>query len=114
MISIAKKITGYSIAEPGGTSPPSGGAHFTDEADRRIKIESVPTPTVNSLRWEKRPVIAGGNPAWTYMVAATNAPGSLAESRDITRKAMPGEGNVVIDNVAWSLFQACNHRAQAV
>lgn len=38
------------------------------EADRRLTIDRVPEPVLESLRWPKRPKLVGGNPAWTYMV----------------------------------------------
>lgn len=38
------------------------------EADRRIRLDVAPTPTLSSLRWPGRPKLAAGNPSWTYMV----------------------------------------------
>jgi len=40
-----------------------------DDTNRRITIKSVPEPVLASLRWPGRPDLAGGNPAWTYMIA---------------------------------------------
>src|SRR4051812_9528148 len=40
----------------------------TSDADRRIRLEAAPSPALSSLRWPGRPRLAGGNPAWTYMV----------------------------------------------
>jgi ribonucleoside-diphosphate reductase alpha chain len=39
-----------------------------DDTNRRISIKSVPAPVLASLRWPGRPDLAGGNPAWTYMI----------------------------------------------
>jgi ribonucleoside-diphosphate reductase alpha chain len=39
-----------------------------DDHNRRITIKSVPEPVLASLRWPGRPDLAGGNPAWTYMI----------------------------------------------
>jgi ribonucleoside-diphosphate reductase alpha chain len=39
-----------------------------DDTNRRITIKSVPEPVLASLRWPGRPDLAGGNPAWTYMI----------------------------------------------
>jgi ribonucleoside-diphosphate reductase alpha chain len=39
-----------------------------DDTNRRIAIKSVPEPVLASLRWPGRPDLAGGNPAWTYMI----------------------------------------------
>ncbi len=39
-----------------------------NDVNRRIEIKSVPEPVLSSLRWPGRPGLAGGNPAWTYMI----------------------------------------------
>ncbi len=39
-----------------------------DDRNRRIEIKSVPAPVLSSLAWPGRPNLAGGNPAWTYMI----------------------------------------------
>jgi ribonucleoside-diphosphate reductase alpha chain len=39
-----------------------------DDVNRRITVKSVPAPVLASLRWPGRPDLAGGNPAWTYMI----------------------------------------------
>ncbi len=39
-----------------------------DDRNRRIEIKSIPAPVLTSLAWPGRPSLAGGNPAWTYMV----------------------------------------------
>jgi ribonucleoside-diphosphate reductase alpha chain len=38
------------------------------DPDRRIRLKELPTPTMASLRWEKRPKFTNGNPAHTYLV----------------------------------------------
>jgi ribonucleoside-diphosphate reductase alpha chain len=38
------------------------------DPDRRIRLDSIPEPALESLRWRKRPRPTGGNPAWCYMV----------------------------------------------
>lgn len=38
------------------------------DPDRRVHLETLPTPPTASLRWAKRPVSEEGNPSWTYMV----------------------------------------------
>ncbi len=38
------------------------------DADRRLRLESVPAPALASLRWQHRPRPANGNPAWCYFV----------------------------------------------
>ena len=39
-----------------------------EDRNRRIAIKSVPAPVLSSLAWPGRPSLAGGNPAWTYMI----------------------------------------------
>jgi ribonucleoside-diphosphate reductase alpha chain len=39
-----------------------------NDRNRRIEIKAVPEPVLASLRWPGRPGLAGGNPAWTYMI----------------------------------------------
>jgi ribonucleoside-diphosphate reductase alpha chain len=39
-----------------------------DDFNRRLAIKSIPAPVLSSLRWPGRPELAGGNPAWTYMI----------------------------------------------
>jgi ribonucleoside-diphosphate reductase alpha chain len=40
----------------------------TDDADRRITLDSAPRPALASLKWPHRPKSNTGNPSWTYMV----------------------------------------------
>jgi ribonucleoside-diphosphate reductase alpha chain len=40
----------------------------SNDRNRRIEIKSIPEPVLASLRWPGRPKLAGGNPAWTYMI----------------------------------------------
>jgi ribonucleoside-diphosphate reductase alpha chain len=39
-----------------------------NDRNRRIEIKAVPEPVLASLRWPGRPNLAGGNPAWTYLI----------------------------------------------
>jgi len=39
-----------------------------NDRNRRIEIKAIPKPVLASLRWPGRPKLAGGNPAWTYMI----------------------------------------------
>jgi ribonucleoside-diphosphate reductase alpha chain len=50
-------------------SPASQPQDFvSSDRNRRIEIKSIPEPVLASLRWPGRPKLAGGNPAWTYMI----------------------------------------------
>jgi len=42
------------------------------EKDHRIVLDAVPTPTLNSLRWPRRPELPNGNPSYTYTVRHPN------------------------------------------
>jgi len=41
---------------------------LVSDADRRLRLESVPQPALASLRWQHRPRPRNGNPAWCYFV----------------------------------------------
>ncbi|HZF18845.1 MAG TPA: adenosylcobalamin-dependent ribonucleoside-diphosphate reductase [Burkholderiales bacterium] len=50
-------------------SPASQPQDFVNnDRNRRIEIKTLPEPVLASLRWPGRPKLAGGNPAWTYMI----------------------------------------------
>jgi len=38
------------------------------DPDRRITLNSAPSPALASLKWPNRPKLKNGNPSWTYMV----------------------------------------------
>ena len=48
--------------------PTNGVSTDQDDPDRRLRVESLPEPVMESLRWPKRPTYEGGNPSWTQMV----------------------------------------------
>lgn len=65
------EVTGSILRTSVGSGPSGNHApHDLDQSDRdrRIVLDSVPTPTLNSLRWPRRPVLPDGNPAHCYMV----------------------------------------------
>jgi len=56
-------------------APPAGAAAapqlvaLTDSvANQRLRVERLPAPVLDSLRWPSRPEFPGGNPAWSYMI----------------------------------------------
>jgi len=51
---------------PQSTSQPQD--FVGNDRNRRIEIKNIPEPVLASLRWPGRPRLAGGNPAWTYMI----------------------------------------------
>ena len=55
-----------SVAAPAAAREPND--LDTSDADRRIRLDAAPQPTLSSLRWPGRPKLAAGNPSWTYMI----------------------------------------------
>jgi ribonucleoside-diphosphate reductase alpha chain len=53
--------------EPATSTSPTP-QDLKDDPDRRVRIDSTPTPALASLKWPGRPDLAEGNMAWTYMV----------------------------------------------
>lgn len=80
MLKISSKIKGFSVMsaqDAAATAPKATPEGFVHEADRRLVLRDVPKPLAASLRWEKRPVLTGGNPSQTY---AVTVPDSLSKT----------------------------------
>mgnify|MGYP001232392199 CR=1 FL=1 len=60
-------ITG-SILGVDAAAEPREPASVSDIQNRRLVLEKIATPTLNSLRWPRRPQLTDGNPAHCYMV----------------------------------------------
>ena len=62
-------VTGavLSVAPVPATAAPAV-QDLVSDADRRLRLETVPAPALASLRWQHRPRPANGNPAWCYFV----------------------------------------------
>lgn len=70
---IASRITGFSVRKPGESQAASVTEDaFVPEADRRLRLETVPKPLSASMRWQKRPHFFQGNDSRTYMVDSPN------------------------------------------
>jgi len=54
--------------EPAKETPQDLSASQEGDPDRRITLNSTPTPALSSLKWPHRPKLKHGNPSWTYMV----------------------------------------------
>ncbi len=52
---------------PAATGAPAAPLRI-DDANRRLALERLPAPVLQSLRWPGRPELPAGNPAWTFMV----------------------------------------------
>ena len=49
--------------QPAPLSPSGAGA-----ANERLRLDRLPAPVLQSLRWPGRPDLPGGNPAWSFMI----------------------------------------------
>lgn len=62
-------ITGAVLTTIESKVPENAPSDFDEsDPDRRMRLDSVPKPTMLSLRWPRRPDLPGGNPAWSYVV----------------------------------------------
>jgi len=63
----------------------------SSDVNRRIQIKDVPAPVLASLRWPGRPKLAGGNPAWSYMIEYAHGDFCLFVGHVENGKARPFE-----------------------
>ncbi|MBX6419764.1 MAG: adenosylcobalamin-dependent ribonucleoside-diphosphate reductase [Nevskia sp.] len=61
-------VTGAVLSVPAGEVRQPTLALEAAQADRRLRLKSLPSPPLASLKWPGRPEFAAGNPAWTYLV----------------------------------------------
>lgn len=62
-------VRGAVLVAPTAEKPKEEKSDFDEtDPDRRLALDKVPQPALASLRWNKRPQLATGNPSWTYMV----------------------------------------------
>lgn len=64
-------VTGSVLSKQPESAPKDRAGDITldqNDVDRRLTLETLPEPILNSLRWPNRPKLPNGNPAWTYMV----------------------------------------------
>lgn len=55
--------------EPSQEAPQDlSGTGSNNDTERRVTLQSAPTPALASLKYPHRPKSVGGNPSWTYMV----------------------------------------------
>jgi ribonucleoside-diphosphate reductase alpha chain len=54
--------------EPGQAIPNDLAVNQDNDPDRRITLNTAPSPALASLKWPHRPKLKNGNPSWTYMV----------------------------------------------
>jgi ribonucleoside-diphosphate reductase alpha chain len=62
-----------------------------DGANQRLRLERLPAPVLDSLRWPSRPDLPGGNPAWSYLIQHPHGDFSLFVG-ELPAEAGPGLG----------------------
>ena len=62
-----------------------------DDANQRLRLDRLPAPVLASLRWPSRPGLAGGNPAWSYMIQHPHGDFALFVG-EMPAEAGPGTG----------------------
>jgi len=111
MIKIAAKITGFSVSTP--HDPPASAVPnaFTNDQDRRLTIDHVPTTPLESIQSDKRPVDHRGFDGRTYTIDSPMAGrfGVLINTYALHGKTTPfevwvlGEGPRGLNALAKSL-----------
>ncbi len=64
------------------------------DADRRLRLDTVPQPALASLRWPGRPKLPAGNMAWSYMLEPLDGRSSFAIFIGQTEESLAGTGNL--------------------
>ena len=62
-----------------------------DGANQRLRLDRLPAPVLDSLRWPSRPDLPGGNPAWSYLIQHPHGDFSLFVG-ELPAEAGPGLG----------------------
>ena len=62
-----------------------------DGANQRLRLDRLPKPVLDSLRWPSRPGLPGGNPAWSYLIQHPHGDFSLFVG-ELPAEAGPGLG----------------------
>jgi ribonucleoside-diphosphate reductase alpha chain len=63
----------------------------SDGANQRLRLDRLPAPVLDSLRWPSRPDLPGGNPAWSYLIQHPHGDFSLFVG-ELPAEAGPGLG----------------------
>ena len=62
-----------------------------DGTNQRLRLDRLPAPVLDSLRWPSRPDLPGGNPAWSYLIQHPHGDFSLFVG-ELPAAAGPGLG----------------------
>lgn len=114
------RIKAYSVVKPGETRVDD--TFSTNEAERRLRLDSVPTPVANSLRWESRPELSEGNPARVFeirgphnrfYVCVSYIPNGTPQTGYPFEVLIAGEGPRTLNALAKSLSMDMRSRDRA-
>ena len=73
------------------TAPQPAPLVGADGANQRLRLDRLPAPVLDSLRWPGRPELPGGNPAWSFMIQHPYGDFSLFVG-ELPAEAGPGLG----------------------
>ena len=78
-------------AAPAAPQPTALQPMAADGANQRLRLDRLPAPVLDSLRWPGRPDLPGGNPAWSYLIQHPHGDFSLFVG-ELPAEAGPGLG----------------------
>jgi ribonucleoside-diphosphate reductase alpha chain len=78
-------------AAPAAAQPAALQPMAADGANQRLRLDRLPAPVLDSLRWPSRPDLPGGNPAWSYLIQHPHGDFSLFVG-ELPAEAGPGLG----------------------
>ena len=61
-------VLGAVLSVDSAPKPAPLSALAAEGADARLRVDRLPAPVLQSLRWPGRPDLPGGNPAWSFMI----------------------------------------------
>ncbi len=76
---------------PAAPQPAAPQPMAADGANQRLRLDRLPAPVLDSLRWPGRPELPGGNPAWSYLIQHPHGDFSLFVG-ELPAEAGPGLG----------------------
>ena len=76
---------------PASPQPAAPQPMAADGANQRLRLDRLPAPVLDSLRWPGRPELPGGNPAWSYLIQHPHGDFSLFVG-ELPAEAGPGLG----------------------
>lgn len=66
--SVLGSVLSVEPAKPSAATPQDLSGSGDGDPDRRVVLNTAPTPALSSLKWPNRPKLKEGNPSWTFMV----------------------------------------------